>query len=146
MLTLKITRPVKLNERIEISEAQVRTLAEIVQQGQLERVARGLDANDQPFSPLTEPYRRRKLRKGAQGRRDMRLTGRMLDALTVMEATSDGFTVGVESLERKVTQRAYIRQAIDGWFGLSDENAREFDRGLEDLFTDLFEQDLLEAA
>lgn len=43
------------------------------------RLARGINADDNPLGPLNQAYARRKIREGARPIRDLRLTGALLD-------------------------------------------------------------------
>lgn len=145
MLTLKISRPVRLNERFAIPAESVRRLADVVMQGQLERIGRALDVYDQPMQALSNDYRKYKLNKGLKPIRDMKRQGRMLRALDVLEADEGGFVVGFKD-DAEARKRARFRQAFDSFFGLSPANAAAFDLELEDVFTEILTDVWEEAA
>lgn len=136
-IVLDVARVPRLKERLRFPVAAVERLARRTVQGQLDRVARGQDRDDLPMKPLAPAYARRKQRRGLEAKRDMRFTGNMLRAVSVHEATSDGYAVGIgEGAHPKVRKAAYFRQLFDGWFGLSDTNLQELDAELKPIFDD----------
>lgn len=147
ILTLKVARPAKLREDLTFSPVQVRRLADVVQQGQLRRIGQGLDNTDAPMKEISEPYKRRKMRRGLAAKRDIKFTGNTLRALQVLDSDEGGFTIGFDpGAPATAHKRAHFRQIFDGFFGLSPRNAVEFDRELEDVFTELYMDAFEEAA
>lgn len=136
-IVLDVAKVPRLKERLRFPVAAVERLAQRTVRGQLERAARAEDRDDQPMKALSPAYARRKQRRGLEAKRDMRFTGNMLRAVSVHDATSDGFEVGIGSgAHPKVRKAAYFRQLFDGWFGLSDRNLTELDEELQPIFDD----------
>lgn len=68
-------------------------VGQLVRQRILERTARGVDANGQPFAPYDETYRDRKREElGATGGVDLTVSGEMLRAIT-MDVTDKKVTL-----------------------------------------------------
>jgi hypothetical protein len=68
-------------------------VGDLIRRRILERTARGVDVNGQPFAPYDEGYRDRKREEiGATGGVDLTVSGEMLRAIT-MEATDKTVTL-----------------------------------------------------
>ncbi len=59
----------------------------------LRRTAAGTDAQGRPFTPYSEGYAKRK----GTSRVDLKLSGAMLNAITIVETTDDSVTLGFSS-------------------------------------------------
>lgn len=96
------------------------------------RVARGQDINDTPMPGLSESYGKRKRRRFSRDLRDLRLTGAMLDNLTVRSATENQVRIAfTKALER---QKALSNQQRTPWLGWSPNDTREIEDAAQRIF------------
>jgi hypothetical protein len=104
------------------SREQMQETGQAVVDSELDRMSRGINANDQPAKPLNPRYEKRKLNVGASPIRDNRLTGETLASFGVLEA-ADGFArVGFSSESAEI--KAERTQRIEPMVGLSPNDAQ----------------------
>jgi hypothetical protein len=118
---------------------RMRVIAENVRASIMDRIAQGLDVNDQPAAPLSTSYAKFKARKGLAPIRDWKLTGQTLGHLKVLTAEPNrakiGFLPGVRwgSVRGKAEKRRLSIQEVVGFlqrkhrqFGLSPRDREAF--------------------
>ena len=81
-------------------------------------VARG--PGDAPAKPLTKRYAIYKTRRGKRNRRNLRLTGRMLENFTLRTVTES--TAKASLTSRKERIKGWANQKIEPWVVLSPKN------------------------
>lgn len=87
-----------------------------------DRVQKGIGANDAPMPPLKRGYAIHKTKLGKGNRRNLTLTGAMLDNLTVRSATDREAKISLtKRLERL---KALANQQKAPWLGWSPNDAR----------------------
>ena len=99
-----------------------------------ERVARGLNIDDQAMPPLKRSYAVRKNREIGGGRqiRDLRLTGSMLNNLTVRSATEN--SVRIALTRQADRQKALRNQQISPWLGWSPSDIQAVEEAARRVF------------
>jgi hypothetical protein len=81
------------------------------------RVAAGLGSDDQPMKGLTKGYAIRKTKAGAGNRRNLKLTGGMIDNLQVRYADPNKVRADITSRLGRIKARTNERRTP--WFGFS---------------------------
>lgn len=104
-------------ERLRFDRHQMSDIGQTAVDSELERLARGVDSNDQPAPPLNPRYEKRKIKAGATPIRDMRLTGQTLDSFGVLNADENSASVGFASDIAEI--KAGRAQRIAPMIGLS---------------------------
>lgn len=134
-----------LVDQVKFTQPQMRQLGDYADDLMDRRVDSDTprDAFGRARPPLSESYRRRKMREGRRGVRDMRRTGKTLAAMNVIrtgQENGDPFSiVGFENSQ--AFRKALYNQDISPWFGLDDpdpdvigpEEQKVLDRA-EDIF------------
>ena len=101
MATVRVTRNFPSLERVElITRQDMADLGAALLLRIRQRTARGVDAEGQPFAPYSTRYRETKgaytlgAKASVVGPVDLTVTGEMLNAMTVVEATESTVTLG----------------------------------------------------
>jgi hypothetical protein len=111
---------------------QMRRVGELSHAEESARIARGLNASDEPAKPLAPRYAAEKKRAGRTPVRDLRFTGEMLNSRRVTEAGQNAVTVSFDD-ERQVAKAARNEQ-IEPMLGISPASAEKIDGSLRDEF------------
>jgi hypothetical protein len=117
--SIKIAQPA-LFEVPGFSTEQMRGFGVAIIDTMKERLATGVNVLDSPAKPLSKGYAKLKQRRGAAPIRNLRLSGRTIAAMSVLNASSNSVTVGFADAE--AFKRALFSQDIDPMFGLSPKN------------------------
>lgn len=107
---------------LKLDTAQRRELGEFAIRTIKDRLAAGLDANDRKMAALTKRYQALKQRRTGRAIRDLRLTGEMLDNLSVRSVDED-IVIAFTSASARV--KAFRNQQIVNWFGFSPADMRK---------------------
>jgi hypothetical protein len=97
-----------------------------------ERVSRGVGSSDTAMPGLKRHYAIRKTRAGAGNRRNLRLTGAMLDNLTVRSVSASQARMDITSARERIKARANEKRAP--WFGWSARDLAALAKAGEQLF------------
>jgi hypothetical protein len=140
---MEVTVKVTARPRIEVpslSDAGLRSVGqladELIQQRVDSSSPRGID--NAPAPPLREAYKRRKMREGGRGVRDLHRKGDLFRDMGVYRARKGYVYVGFKSSREYL--KAFKQQKKYQWFGLSDpEESSVLDRA-QGLFADEVKQ------
>lgn len=86
------------------------------------RVAAGKGSDDAPMPPLKKRYAIQKSKAGAGNKRDLRLTGAMLDNFSVRSASATEVRLDITS--RTGRQKARTNERRAPWFGFSTADTK----------------------
>jgi hypothetical protein len=125
-------------------KAQMRQVGEVALASIKSRVARGVGADDQQMPALTRSYGRFKKRRAGSSIRDLRLTGKMLDNLTVRSADKGEVTIALTSAAERV--KGFRNQRISPWLGISPSDARAIMAKIAAIVVDNLKRRFLRAA
>jgi hypothetical protein len=128
---------INITERVVLlapafSEPQMRQLGAVAIDAEKTRLAAGLNIQDIPAKPLSRGYARQKQRVRGSAFRDLRLTGRTLAGLSVVEASPVSVVVGFSDSE--AFRRARFNESIDPMIGLSARDQEVVDVKARDIF------------
>ncbi len=99
---------------------------------ELNRLAAGVNIEDRPASPLSPAYSRRKQKLGLDPIRNDRLSGNMLAARDVVQASHGSATVGFTSQEQ--ITKATFNERREKMLGLSAANKEKVDEAIRQEF------------
>jgi hypothetical protein len=123
---------------VRLSQPQMRVLGDLADDLMDKRVDSDTPENifGQPRPELSPSYKRRKIREGRRGVRDMRRTGKTLAAKNVIatdETDSEvSATVGIKGSAE--FRKALFSQNADPWFGLTAAEEKTVYQRAEDIF------------
>lgn len=121
-------------DRLKFDRDQMADIAQVAADSELDRLSRGVDANDQPARPLNPRYEKQKTNAGALPIRDMRLTSQTLDSFGVVNADENSASVGFASDLAEI--KAERAQRIAPMIGLSPHDEEVTVKRAEEHFAD----------
>ena len=116
---------VKKQLRLDLLTFRQRDMYDIGQAGLdavLKRLAKAQGPNDTPAKPLKVPYARYKSRKHLGNRRNLLLTGKLLDNIKIRTVTDKRAVARPSSAKERIKGRANMR--IEPWLVLSPANRK----------------------
>lgn len=112
----------------------MRELAETGLESSEERIANGLNVEDQPARALSAAYAKEKARRGKQTIRDLNLTGALIGSMAVTDVTPGSAAIDFASDEQE--RVAYINEAIEPMIGLSPGDVKTVNEKAEKQFAE----------
>jgi len=111
---------------LSFSAPQMRSLGVTLENSMKERIARAVSVFDSPMAPLSEKYKRRKLRFHKQPVRDLNFSGQMLQSAGIIDFSKEQVTIGIQGAEAQKKAILRIRQG-DAFWGPSPLDGRKVD-------------------